>query len=119
MVWHSALYLLGLGCFSFIFRIHAVFFLSCQFGVIPTGVRLFFFYFLIFFKMQTWTRRFELGIGYGSKKKRNFVVCAGTGAGSVDIPYFDSHLHCCGECPGRRGGGVNEKVSECTEKENW
>ena len=47
---------------------------------------------------------------YGSKKK---------GAGSVDIPYFDSHLHCCGECPGRRGGGVNEKVSECTEKENW
>ncbi len=52
----------------------------------------------------------------GSKKKRNFVVCA-AGAGSVDIPYFDSHLHCCGECPGRRGGGVNEKVSECTEKE--
>ena len=44
---------------------------------------------------------------YGSKKK---------GAVSVDIPYFDSHLHCCGECPGRRGGGVNEKVSECTER---
>ena len=80
--------------------------------------------------MQTWTRRFELGTGfptrdsnsshplgrtYGSKKKRNFVVCA-AGAGSVDIPYFDSHLHCCGECPGRRGGGVNEKVSECTER---
>ena len=31
---------------------------------------------------------------------------------AVDIPYFDSHLHCCGECPGRRGGGANEKVSE-------
>ena len=44
---------------------------------------------------------------YGSKKK---------GAGSVDIPYFDSHLHCCGECPGRHGGGANEKVSECAEK---
>ena len=27
---------------------------------------------------------------FGSKKKRNFVVCA-AGAGSVDIPYFDSH----------------------------
>ena len=36
---------------------------------------------------------------YGSKKK---------GAGSVDIPYFDSHLHCCGvSVPGEarlRGG---------------
>ena len=52
-----------------------MFFLSCQFS----------FYnelFLFFY-------------AYGSKKKRNFVVCA-AGAGSVDIPYFDSHLHCCG-----------------------
>jgi len=83
--------LLGLGCFSFIFRIHAVFFLSCQFGVIPTGVRLFFFYFLIFFKMQTWTRRFELGIGYGSKKKRNFVVCAAP-ARARSISHTSTHI---------------------------
>ena len=102
-------------------------------GVIPTGVRLFFFYFLnlggeggsgsprcFFFPVSflSITSFFLFGFFYGSKKKRNFVVCA-AGAGSVDIPYFDSHLHCCGECPGRRGGGVNEKVSECTEKENW
>ena len=86
-------------------------------GVIPTGIRLFFFYFLKGGGKKERKQGFFLfGFFYGSKKKRNFVVCA-AGAGSVDIPYFDSHLHCCGECPGRRGGGVNEKVSECTEKE--
>ena len=90
-------------------------------GVIPTGVRLFFFgggrgggsgsprcfFFPVSFLSITSFFLFGFFYAYGSKKKRNFVVCA-AGAGSVDIPYFDSHLHCCGvSVPGEarlRGG---------------
>ena len=34
-------------------------------------------------------------------------ILRAAGAGSVDIPDFGSHLHCCGVCPGRRGSGVD------------
>ena len=39
------------------------------------------------------------------------------GAGSVDIPYFDSHLHCCGvSVPGEARLRVGLRRSQSAEK---